>query len=79
MVCPEKLLAIKCMVSIRDCQVNDTVQVSKLLADLVVGKCTTTQLMALISELEIFSSFQFHLHPDLYCYVKVLLSYELTA
>ena len=75
MVCPEKLLAIKCIVSITDYQVNVTVQVSKLLADLVVGKCTTTQLMALISEKE------FHLHPDLsisrcYCLINLQHSWS---
>ena len=51
MVCPEKLLAIKCIVSVTDYQVDVTVQGSyKLLADLVVRKCTITQLMALISK-----------------------------
>lgn len=81
MIWPEKVLANAYgVVSRRDYQVNVSVQVTnKLLADLVVRKCTTTQLIALISEYLGFRSFQFHLHPDLQCYSKVLLSYTLTV
>ena len=77
MVCPEKLLAIKCIVSITDYQFNDTVQGSfKLLADLVVRKIMHYNSTHGFDFGVGFSSFQFQLHPDLYCYFKELLSYQ---
>ena len=71
------ILAIKCIVSITHYQVNDTVQVSyKLLADLVVRKIMHYNSTHGFDFRVGFSSFQFQLHPDLYCYFKVLLSYQ---